>query len=142
MTPHPEPDVVLVDTSAAVALLTVDHALHEEVFERLHARSLGLSGHAAFETYSVLTRLPPPHRRPPDTIGRLIGDNFAHTVHLSPARAAQLLIDAPDLGVAGGAIYDALVGAAASEHRLPLATLDRRAADVYRLLDVDVMALA
>jgi|GEM_PF-7104653 len=37
---------------------------------------------------------------------------------------------------AGGSVYDALVGAAAAEHRLPLATRDRRAIDTYRSLNV------
>ena len=133
---------VLVDSSAAVALLTVDHHQHEAVFDQLHAVELGLSGHAAVETYSVLTRLPPPHRRPPTAIARLIADNFPRTVHLSPQGTAQLLSDAPRLGIAGGSIYDALVGATAAEHRLPLATLDRRATDVYRLLDLELIPLA
>jgi hypothetical protein len=35
-------------------------------------------------------------------------------------------------------VYDALVGAVAAEHRLPLATGDRRALAVYRTLDVEV----
>ena len=41
------------------------------------------------------------------------------------------------LGIAGGAVYDALVAAAAAEHGITLATRDRRAADTYRVLDID-----
>ena len=41
------------------------------------------------------------------------------------------------LGIAGGAVYDALVAAAAAEHGITLATRDRRAADIYRVLDID-----
>lgn len=37
-------------------------------------------------------------------------------------------------GLAGGAVYDGLVGAAAREHRLPLITCDRRAEPTYRAL--------
>lgn len=44
-------------------------------------------------------------------------------------------------GIAGGSVYDALVGAAAAEHRLALATRDRRARDDYRALGVDVELL-
>ncbi|MFN0155587.1 MAG: PIN domain-containing protein, partial [Gaiella sp.] len=58
-------DVVLVDTSVAIALVTSDHQQHKVVFDALGGRRLGLSGHAAFETFSVLTRLPPPARRSP-----------------------------------------------------------------------------
>ena len=46
------------------------------------------------------------------------------------------------LGIADGSIYDALVGAAALQHRLRLATRDRRAIDTYRKLDVDLEILA
>jgi predicted nucleic acid-binding protein len=38
-------------------------------------------------------------------------------------------------------VYDALVGATAVEHRLVLATRDRRALDTYRALDVQVELL-
>ncbi len=54
-------------------------------------------------------------------------------------RAARSLIDqAPALAIAGGAIYDALVAAAALESGLPLATRDRRAVRTYRALQVDI----
>ena len=39
------------------------------------------------------------------------------------------------------ASYDALVGAAANEHGLKLATPDRRVLEIYRTLDVDVELL-
>ena len=57
-----ESDPLLLDTSAAVALVVSDHAHHDTTFDALADRELGLAGHAAFETYSVLTRLPPPNR--------------------------------------------------------------------------------
>jgi predicted nucleic acid-binding protein len=56
---------LLVDTSVAVALVVSDHEHHESTFETLRRRKLGLAGHAAFETFSVLTRLPSPARRSP-----------------------------------------------------------------------------
>ncbi len=52
------------------------------------------------------------------------------------AKGADLLVELPRMGIAGGAVYDALVGAAAREHDLVLATRDRRALDTYRALDV------
>lgn len=42
-----------------------------------------------------------------------------------------------DNGITGGQVYDALVGAAAKHHGIALTTRDRRAADTYRILDVE-----
>jgi predicted nucleic acid-binding protein len=132
---------LLVDTSVAVALTVADHRGHLATFAAVGDRRLGLAGHAAFETFSVLTRLPAPARRTPATVARLLAANFPETRFLSEAGAAALLAGLKASGIAGGAIYDALVGAAAAEHRLPLATRDRRALDTYRVLDVDVELL-
>lgn len=132
---------LLVDTSVAVALLVADHEAHGDTHEAIGARRLGLSGHAAFETYSVLSRLPPPLRRPPDAIARLLAENFPGSRFLGAARARALLADLPGLGIAGGRVYDALVGAASAEHGLPLATRDARAVDTYRALGAAVEVL-
>jgi predicted nucleic acid-binding protein len=132
----------LVDTSVAVALVITDHDHHEHTFQTLSGRRLGLAGHAAFETFSVLTRLPPPARKTPATIARILANRFPDTRFLGSAAAAALFAQLEIAGIAGGAVYDALVGAAASEHRLTLATRDRRALDIYRALDVDVELIA
>jgi predicted nucleic acid-binding protein len=131
----------LLDTSAAVAFLVADHKHHDATFEALAQRQLGLAGHAAFETFSVLTRLPPPARRTPPAVARLLAVNFPHTRFLSADRAAALLTSLPGNGLAGGAVYDALVGAAALEHELTLVTRDKRALDTYRTLDITVELL-
>jgi predicted nucleic acid-binding protein len=133
---------VLVDTSVAVALVVADHEHHDETFRKLRGRPLGLAGHAAFETFSVLTRLPPPARRTPATVARLLAGTFPESRFLGARAAASLLAELATAGIAGGAVYDALVGAAATEHGLTLATRDRRALEVYRALDVDVELLA
>ncbi len=132
----------LVDTSAAVALLVADHEDHESTFRVLGKRRLGLSGHAAFETFSVLTRLPVPARRTPDVVMRLLAANFPENRYLSAKGAAALVSRLASENVAGGAVYDALVGAAAAEHGLVLATRDRRALDTYRALGVEVEFLS
>ena len=128
----------LVDTSVAVALTVVDHEHHERTFAALGGRRLGLAGHAAFETFSVLTRLPTPARRAPATVARLLVGSFPHTRFLGAQAAASLLAKLAISGIAGGAVYDALVGACASEHGLVLATRDQRALEIYRALDVRV----
>ena len=132
---------LLVDTSVAVALVAEDHEHHDAVLQGLDGRVLGLAGHAAFETFSVLTRLPPPARLTPAAASRAIAVNFPAGRFLGAASAAELLSALPRLGIAGGAVYDALVGATANEHGITLATRDQRAVDVYRALDVDLILL-
>lgn len=131
----------LVDTSVAVALLVSDHAHHEETFAAVRGRRLGLAGHAVFETYSVLSRLPAPARRTPGAITRLLESNFPDTLFLGPDRASRLPSQLAELGIAGGAVYDALVAAAAIEHGRVLVTRDRRALATYRELGVEVELL-
>jgi predicted nucleic acid-binding protein len=132
---------LLVDTSVAVALTVADHEQHDATFRTLGGRRLGLAGHAAFETFSVLTRLPPPARRTPATVARLLAASFPHSRFLGAKAAGSLLARLETIEIAGGAVYDALVGAVANEHRLPLATRDRRALETYRVLDVRVELL-
>lgn len=135
--PRRPPDA-LVDASVAIPLVVVDHEHHRAVAHAVRGRVLGLSGHAAFETYSVLTRLPPPARRTPEVVERLLLVSFPATRYLGADDAASLFRRLASAGVAGGSVFDALVGAAAVAHDLPLATRDTRALDVYRALDVEV----
>ncbi len=134
------PDL-LVDTSIAVALTVADHEHHETTFQALRQRRLGLAGHAAFETFSVLTRLPPPARRTPATVARLLAAEFPHSRFLSVKGAAGLLGELHALGIAGGSVYDALVGASAREHDMTLATRDGRAIETYRALECRLMLI-
>jgi toxin FitB len=131
----------LVDTSVAVALLVQDHEHHKATFEAVGGLHLGLAGHAAFETYSVLTRLPAPARRSAGAAARLLAANFPGTRFLGADQSEALLVSLADTGIAGGQVYDALVGATAKYHGIRLATRDRRAADTYRNLDVDLEIL-
>ena len=131
----------LVDTSVAVALLVADHEHHTSTTTAVGDRRIGLAGHAAFETFSVLTRLPSPARRPPSVVAHMLAVGFPGTRHLSAATSVALLDRVADAGVTGGAIYDALVGATAAEHRMVLATRDRRALDTYRIVGATVELL-
>ncbi len=135
------PPDLLLDTSAAVALVVADHENHESTFGALAHRRLGLAGHAAFETFSVLTRLPPPTRRTPASVARLLARSFPHSRFLGADATRSLFERLASLGIAGGAIYDALVGATAAHHGRRLLTADRRAAPVYRALGVPVIFL-
>ncbi len=135
------PDDRLVDTSVAVALVVADHEHHQSVREALVGRQLGLAGHAAFETFSVLTRLPGPARRTADAVGRLLAADFPNTRFLSQEGALALLDRLGPLRISGGSVYDALIAAAAAEHELTLVTRDRRALSTYRALNVDIELL-
>lgn len=130
---------LLVDTSVAVALSVADHEGRTAARAAVEGRRIGLAGHAAFETFSVLTRLPAPARRTTAAVSRLLAANFPHTCFLSEPATAVLLGRLPTLGVSGGAVYDALVGATAAERGVPLVTRDRRALGTYRALEVDVL---
>ena len=132
----------LVDTSVAVALVVADHDHHASVVEELGGLRLGLSGHAAFETFSVLTRLPPPARRPAAVVQRLLAQNFPASLFLPADAAPRLLAELAAAGVAGGAVYDASWAPLPGRTELPLATRDQRALTTYRTLGVDVRLVA
>lgn len=130
--------VALLDTSTAVALVVEDHEAHGATLEALRGRRLGLAGHAWFETYSVLTRLPGRLRRSPADAIRLLTRNFPASGFLGEAEAAGLGAELARLGISGGAVYDALVGAAARQHRRLLVSGDARARMVYEALGVEI----
>ncbi len=130
--------VALLDTSAAIALMVEDHEAHVATLDAVRGRQLGLAGHAWFETYSVLTRLPAGLRRSPADALRLLVGNFPASRFLGEAETADLGAELVGLGVSGSAVYDALVGAAARQHRLPLVSKDARARAVYEALGVDL----
>lgn len=132
---------VLADTSVAVALVVADHSHHTTTVDAIGGRVVGLAGHAAFETYSVLTRLPAPLRRTPRAVSRLLTANFSGSYFLTAQSSAALIARLAGLGIGGGSVYDALVGCAAAEHGITLATRDRRALEVYRAIEVDVEVL-
>jgi len=133
-----EGQVVLLDTSTAIALVVEDHEAHDATFEAVRGRRLGLAGHAWFETYSVLTRLPAGLRRSPADVARLLVHNFAASGYLGEAESIGLGGELAGLGISGGAVYDALVGAAARQHQRPLLSGDARARPVYEALGVEV----
>jgi predicted nucleic acid-binding protein len=130
--------VALLDTSAAIALIVEDHEAHVATLDAVRGRRLGLAGHAWFETYSVLTRLPAGLRRSPADALRLLARNFPASGFLGEAEAAGLGGEIGRLGISGGAVYDALVAAAARQHRLTLVSADARARPAYEAFGVEI----
>jgi len=127
---------LLFDTSAALAFVDVEHLCHEQVWDLAATRRRGLSGHAAFEFLSVLPRLPLPKRLAGADALKLVRAEFPDGRFLDQAQADALLDEFVALGIAGGMVYDGLVGACARAHGLPLLTCDLRAEDTYRALGV------
>ena len=129
-----------VDTSVAVPLLVQTHSAHASVVRWWNRREIALSGHALAETYSVLTRLPGDLRLTPADAARLLRARFAAPLHLKPKTAARLPEILGELGIAGGAVYDALVALAAAEHDAELATRDARATATYEAIGARVIS--
>jgi hypothetical protein len=105
-------------------------------------REIALSGHALAETYSVLTRLPGDLRLAPADAARLLGERFLKPLLLGPKVAGCVPDVLGRLEIAGGAVYDALVGLAAVEHGVDLATRDIRARATYEAVGAHVVIAA
>lgn len=103
---------------------------------------MALSGHALAETYSVLTRLPGDLRVTPDDAVRLLGERFAPPLVLGTELSGRIPDVLGQLGIGGGATYDALVALAAREHGADLATRDQRARATYEMVGVRVVVAA
>jgi len=127
------------DTSVAIPLLVVTHREHAAVMRWCDSREIALSGHAVAETYSVLTRLPGDLRLLPEDAARLLSERFSAPLVLSRKAAAKLPNTLSALGISGGAVYDALVGLAATEHGAQLATRDARARATYEAVGAHVV---
>ena len=132
---------VAVDTSIAVPLLVRSHQHHAEVVRWWDGQELALSGHALAETYSVLTRLPGDARLGADDAARLLDARFTTPLVLTGGHARKVHATLSRIGVAGGAVYDALVALAAKEHGAPLATRDARARGTYDAVGVKVIVV-
>lgn len=125
-----------VDTSVAVAALDAGHAAHRPCLDIVKQRRPALSGHAAFEVYSILTRMPGSVSVDPADAATLIDRVFPRTVWLPESAGIDLRRRLPVAGITGGAVYDALVGQAAATNGCRLLTRDLRARRTYDLLGI------
>ena len=83
-------EILLLDTSAAIALVVEDHEAHVATLDAVRGRRLGLAGHAWFETYSVLTRLPGGLRRSPTDVVALLSHDFPASAFLYEALGVRV----------------------------------------------------
>jgi predicted nucleic acid-binding protein len=119
------------DTSLVVAAFASWHVHHDQARRAVDA-GIRLVDHCALETYSVLTRLPPPHRSPGAVVIDFLRERFPRPfLRLSERRYREFVLGMIQRGVTGGAAYDALVAATAAATRAQLITCDRRASAVY-----------
>lgn len=130
--------MIAVDSSVAIAAFASWHELHDAARSALDRRPR-IPVHAALETYSVLTRLPPPHRAPSELVLAFLADRFRDTfLDLGQELYPSFLNELGSSGIAGAATYDALIAVVAREARATLLSLDGRAAVTYRRLRAEV----
>lgn len=125
------------DTSVAVAALDPTHEAHPACRRALIELRPALAGHAMFETYSVLTRLPLPLRLSAGQADSVLAAAFPEDCWLGATGTRDLRERLARLEIVGGSVYDALVGQAAVTNHRTLLTRDRRAERTYRALEVE-----
>ena len=128
--------MLAVDTSVVVAAFATWHEAHGAAVAALERRPR-LPAQVLVETYSVLTRLPPPHRTPSRIAAAYLEARFTEPLLGLPAADYRRLVRrAVDEVIAGGAIYDALVAWSARRAGATLLTRDHRAVRVYEAVGV------
>jgi predicted nucleic acid-binding protein len=108
---------VFFDTSVLVAAMVASHPAHLLALLRLQQVKDGtdqgiVAAHSVAELYAILTRLPVQPRITPATAQQLIKHNVldvCELVVLSNQEYAILIDHLADVGIIGGATYDALI---------------------------------
>ena len=127
-----------VDSSVVIAAFASWHE-HHAIARKAMASRPRLVAHAAVESYSVLTRLPPPHRARPSIVHAFITERFTEPfLTLSETGYRELLATVTARQILGGPAYDALIAFTAAEHRAILLSLDQRAIATYETVGATV----
>jgi len=133
--------VKAVDSSVVIAAFATWHE-HHAIASKVMTSRPRLIAHAAIESYSVLTRLPPPHRANPSIVHTFIAERFAEPfLTLSETGYQELLATIAARQILGGPAYDALIAFTATEHQATLLSLDQRAAPTYEAVGATVEQL-
>ena len=134
--------MIAADTSAAIAAFAEWHGSHREAQSALSGKP-AIVAHAAFETYSVLTRIPEPQRMFAGAVREQLELRFGtRWLGLSPGALRLALTRLEELGISGGQTYDGLIAITAASNDAKLVTLDRRALPTYLLVGADVELVA
>lgn len=133
--------MITCDTSVLVAAFDRSNSAHDVAVAAV-TRTDALVDHVAVETFSVLTRLPVPHRAPPELAAQFLTRHFPPETPRLTSPDSQTLIGTGLKGaVSGGAVYDLLVGLAAAQAGATLLSLDQRAARAYDAAGVEYSLL-
>jgi predicted nucleic acid-binding protein len=114
---------VLLDTSVLVAALVGSHPAHDRALPWLVRAKEGridlvVASHSIAELYAVLTTLPLSPRITPGVARRLMQEDIESTatlIALSNAEYLAVVKRMSELGIPGGATYDALIVKAAQK---------------------------
>lgn len=123
--------MIAVDSGVIVAAFSSWHEVHDRARRAVGQEAVPI-GHALVEAFSVLTRLPAPHRAPAALVGEFLAAVFVGPVlTLDGPDLRRLVLRLPELSIVGGAVYDAVIGATAAAAGATLVSLDQRAMGVY-----------
>ena len=107
------------------------HESHQRARRALDG-DLRLIEHCALETYSVLTRMPAPHRSPGAIVLAFLEARFPQPfLRLSERAYKDFILGLSEHDITGGMAYDALIAATAAGCSAELVTCDRRALPIY-----------
>lgn len=129
----------MIDTSAMVAALVANHEFHEPARRHL-LLTTRVPAIVLAETYAQLRRT---FGQPATAASRLLGPWSMDKSRVLPTTAAVITAvfgKAVELEL-GGDIHDALIAQTCWQHRVPLATLDRRQHRIALALGVDSVCL-
>lgn len=129
---------IAADTSVLVAAFAEWHEHHDVAFAALR-RVDTVIAHCLLETFSVLTRLPAPHRMLAEVVASYLDTRLGKhdVVALSADAQRALVATCAAQGLPGGAVYDALIAATCAHAGAHLLTLDARARQTYAVLGTD-----
>lgn len=129
------------DSSALIAAFAPWHERHDAA--RVALRGLDdLVAHAELEAYSVLMRLPAPFRAPREVVAEYLRRRYpGRRLVIGARRRRELVPRLASAGIAGSAVYDALIAVTASDNGSELVSCDRRAAPVYEAMGAAVKLL-
>ena len=107
---------VLLDTNCLVALASPAHEHHAATFadyqrRRAAGQEFIVAAHAITEAYSVLTRLPAPHRLAPPDARDVLEKTWSKSggIALTAAELWRVVRKCADSGMTGGRIHDVVI---------------------------------
>jgi len=108
---------ILMDTSVLAAAMVEAHPFHEQSFPWLEGAMRGdfvglVSAHSLAELYSILTTLPVSPKISPNDARQMIRENivaFFEVISLPAKSYVEIIDHLAELGIVGGATYDALI---------------------------------